>query len=69
MAVNRLSYKERAILIKRYMTEVDIFDYQVYAELHMSERTYHRYKSNAFYNLAFALNLVVYHDEQVVAGT
>ncbi|UOE54928.1 ArpU family phage packaging/lysis transcriptional regulator [Cytobacillus oceanisediminis] len=67
MAVNRLAYKERAILIRRYMTEDDIFDYQVYSDLHMSERTYHRHKSKAFYRLAFALNLVVYHEKQAVA--
>ncbi|MFE4525427.1 ArpU family phage packaging/lysis transcriptional regulator [Cytobacillus firmus] len=67
MAVNRLGYKERSILIRRYMTETDVYDYQVYSELHMSERTYHRYKSKAFYNLAFALRLEIYED-QVVSG-
>lgn len=67
MAVNRLSYKERAILIRRYMTEDDMYDYQVYNDLHMSERTYHRHKSKAFYRLAFALNLEVY-EEQAVSG-
>jgi len=68
MAVNRLGYKERAILIRRYMTEDDIFDYQVYNELHMSERTYHRYKSKAFYKLAFALGLEVYVEEAVTGA-
>lgn len=66
MAVNRLGYKERAILIRRYMTEEDIFDYQVYSDLHMSERTYHRHKSNAFYKLAFALRLEVYEEQEVI---
>lgn len=65
MAVNRLGYKERAILIRRYMTEDSIYDYQVYNELHMSERTYHRYKSKAFYRLAFALKLEVYEEQAV----
>jgi ArpU family phage transcriptional regulator len=62
MAVNRLGYKERAILIRRYMTEDSMFDYEVYCELNMSERTYHRYKSKAFYRLAFALKLEVYEE-------
>lgn len=65
LAVNRLGYKERAILIRRYMTEEDLYDYQVYNELHMSERTYHRHKSKAFYKLAFALKLEVYEDQAV----
>lgn len=64
-AVNRLGYKERAIIIRRYMTDDDIFDYQVYSELHMSERTYHRNKSKAFYKLAFALRLEVYEEQEV----
>lgn len=62
LAVNRLGYKERSILIRRYMTEDSIFDYEVYQELNMSERTYHRYKSKAFYRLAFALRLEVYEE-------
>ncbi|WP_226619855.1 ArpU family phage packaging/lysis transcriptional regulator [Cytobacillus firmus] len=65
LAVNRLGYKERAILIRRYMTEEDLYDYQVYNDLHMSERTYHRHKSKAFYKLAFALKLEVYEDQAV----
>ncbi|GIN71265.1 ArpU family transcriptional regulator [Bacillus sp. J14TS2] len=64
LAVNRLGYKERAILIMRYMTEDDVFDYEVYSELNMSERTYHRYKSKAFYRLAFALGIEVYAEEE-----
>lgn len=64
-AVNRLGYKERAILIRRYMDADDVYDYQVYSELHMSERTYHRHKSKAFYKLAFALKLEVYEDQAV----
>lgn len=65
LAVNRLGYKERAILIRRYMTEEELYDYQVYNELHMSERTYHRHKSKAFYRLAFALKLEVYEEQAV----
>lgn len=61
-AVNRLPYKERAIIIKRYMSGDHVFDYEVYSELHMAERTYHRYKSSAFYNLAFALRIAVYEE-------
>ncbi|USK48883.1 ArpU family transcriptional regulator [Bacillus sp. CMF12] len=64
-AVNRLGYKQRGILIKRYMTEEEIYDYQVYSELHMSERTYHRHKSKALYELAFALNIEVYEEQAV----
>ncbi|KXG09936.1 hypothetical protein AT864_01496 [Anoxybacillus sp. P3H1B] len=64
MAVNRLSYWERAILIRRYMTEEDVFDYEIYNELGMSERKYYRLKSRAFYKLAFALRIEVYKKEE-----
>jgi ArpU family phage transcriptional regulator len=60
MAVNRLGYWERAILIRRYMTEDDVYDYEVYNDLGMSERKYYRIKSRAFYKLAFALRIEVY---------
>lgn len=65
MSVNRLGFKERAILIRRYMTEDDVFDYEVYNGLNISERTYHRIKSRAFYKLAFALKIEAYKDKEV----
>jgi ArpU family phage transcriptional regulator len=64
MAVNRLGYWERAILIRRYMTEDDVFDYEIYNDLGMSERKYYRIKSRAFYKLAFALKIEVYKKEE-----
>lgn len=63
-AVNRLSYKERAIIILRYMNNEQMFDYEVYNQLHMAERTYHRYKSKALYNLALALNVVEFKEKE-----
>lgn len=65
-AVNRLGYKERSIIISRYMTSDDVYDYQVYNDLHISERTYHRYKSKAFYKLAFVLRIEVYKDSEAI---
>lgn len=59
-AVNRLDYWERAIIIQRYMNEEDVFDYEVYNDLGMSERKYYRLKSRAFYKLAFTLKIEVY---------
>ncbi|NEY20514.1 ArpU family transcriptional regulator [Bacillus ginsengihumi] len=64
MAVNRLKFKERAIIIRRYMSEDEVRDWEICNELHMSERTYRRIKSSAFYNLAFALNIVVYKEQE-----
>jgi ArpU family phage transcriptional regulator len=64
MAVNRLGYWERAILIRRYMMEDDVFDYEIYNDFGMSERKYYRIKSRAFYKLAFALKIEVYKKEE-----
>lgn len=36
----------------------------VYNEIGMAERIYQRWKSRAFYNLAFALRLEVYEIEE-----
>ncbi|MBA4538812.1 ArpU family transcriptional regulator [Bacillus aquiflavi] len=59
-AVNRLSYWERAIIIQRYMQLEEVYDYEIYNELGMSERKYYRLKSRAFFKLALALNIEVY---------
>lgn len=59
-AVNRLPYNERQIIIKRYMQQEPVFDYQVYNEIGMSERSYARLKASAFINLAFALNVEIH---------
>lgn len=62
-AVNRLSYQERSIIINRYLTGEDTFDYEIYNELGFSESKYYRIKSDAFYKLAFILRIVVYKEE------
>ncbi|WP_346014152.1 ArpU family phage packaging/lysis transcriptional regulator [Sporosarcina sp. E16_8] len=62
-AVNRLPRDERAIIVQRYLEAEELYDYQTYAELNMSERNYFRLKSRAFYKLAFALKVEVYKEE------
>lgn len=62
-AVNRLAYQERSIIIKRYLTEDEYYDYEVYNELGYSERKYYRLKSRAFYKLALILRIEVYLEE------
>lgn len=56
---------QRDIINKRYLEEEDICDYMIYNEIGMAERTYRRWKSRAFYNLAFALRLEVYEAEDI----
>ncbi|HDR4614607.1 TPA: ArpU family transcriptional regulator [Bacillus cereus] len=67
-ALSRFSKNQRDIIIKRYLEGEEVFDYMVYNEIGMSERTYRRNKSNAFYKLAFALRLEVYETEEQVGG-
>lgn len=38
----------------------EMYDYEVYAEMGMSQRSYYRIKAKAFYRLAFALREEVY---------
>lgn len=61
--VNRLSYQERQVIIKRYLNEDDIYDYKVYNEFGYSERKYYRIKARAFYKIAFILRIEVYKKE------
>jgi ArpU family phage transcriptional regulator len=64
--VNRLKYKEREIIIKRYLDDDEMYDYEIYNKLGMSERKYYRLKARAFYSLALALKIEVYVDEKAV---
>lgn len=62
-AVNRLSAKEREIIIKRYLQDEEVFDYEIYNEIGYSERRYYRLKSRIFYKLSFLLRIEVYKKE------
>ncbi|SET84886.1 phage transcriptional regulator, ArpU family [Oceanobacillus limi] len=66
-AVNRLTYQERSIIIKRYLTDEDVYDYEIYNELGFSERKYYRIKSRAFYKLALILRIEVYEQGDEVS--
>lgn len=68
-AVNRLTYVERSIIIMRYFSNEELFDYEVYTELNMSERNYYRIKSRIFYKLAFALKIEVYEEVKDSEGS
>ncbi|MED1268210.1 ArpU family phage packaging/lysis transcriptional regulator [Bacillus mycoides] len=59
---------QRDIINKRYLEEEDVCDYMIYNDIGMAERTYRRWKSRAFYNLAFALRLEVYELENQNGG-
>jgi ArpU family phage transcriptional regulator len=62
--VNRLSARERELIVKRYLSDEEIYDYELYNEMGMSESKYYRIKSRAFYKLAFALRIEVYKEEE-----
>ncbi|WP_185184347.1 ArpU family phage packaging/lysis transcriptional regulator [Bacillus subtilis] len=59
-AVNRLSQRERQIIVMLYMQLEEMYDYEVYAEMGMSQRSYYRVKAKALYRLTFALREEVY---------
>ncbi|MGD6967127.1 ArpU family phage packaging/lysis transcriptional regulator [Rossellomorea vietnamensis] len=60
--VNRLSKMEREIIFKRYLEDEEIFDYEIYNEIGMSERRYYRLKARIFYKLAFILKIEIYKE-------
>lgn len=68
-AVNRLSKLERTIIYMRYLQDGEMFDYEIYRELNMSERNYYRVKSRLFYKLAFALKIEVYKEVEAIEGS
>lgn len=64
-AINKLNYKERELIVKRYLEEEEMYDYELYNQMGMSERKFYRLKARVFYKLAFALKIEIY--EQVVS--
>lgn len=65
-AVNRLSKREREAVIKKYFGEEELFDYEVYNELGMSEWYYHqKFKPRIYYKLALILRIEVYKREEL----
>lgn len=61
-AVNRLNKMERELIIRRYMTLEEPYDYEVYNEMGVSESKFYRIREKAFYKLAFALRIEVYKE-------
>lgn len=66
-AVNRLNKRERELIIKTYMTYEDVYVFNVYNEMGISEATYYRIREQAFYKLAFALQVQVYKETETPA--
>jgi ArpU family phage transcriptional regulator len=62
-AVNRLNYKERELMVRRYLSDEEVYDYELYNEIGYSERKYYRLKARIFYKLAFILKIEVYKNE------
>ena len=59
-AINKLNFKEREMIVKRYLEDEEMYDYQLYNQMGMSERKFYRFKARTFYKLAFALKIEVY---------
>jgi ArpU family phage transcriptional regulator len=60
--INRLNKLEREIIFKRYLEDEEVFDYEIYNEIGMSERRYYRLKARIFYKLAFILKIEIYKE-------
>lgn len=64
---NRLNKIERQIIQLSNLVENPLHNYEIYAKLNLSERTFYRMKSNALYKLALFLGVIVYEEEEVKA--
>ncbi|WP_222115246.1 ArpU family phage packaging/lysis transcriptional regulator [Bacillus sp. SLBN-3] len=63
-AVNRLTARERQMVIRKYFGEDELFDYEIYNELGMGETFYNqKFKPRVYYKLAFILRIEVYKTE------
>ncbi|CAN7301707.1 ArpU family phage packaging/lysis transcriptional regulator [Paenibacillus sp. LjRoot56] len=58
-AISRLDEQEQGIIRERYLKRDKTFDFLLFHELNLSERTYHRIKARAIEKLAYMLRLEV----------
>jgi ArpU family phage transcriptional regulator len=58
-AISRLEEQEQGIIRERYLKRDKTFDFLLFYELHLSERTYRRMKARAIEKLAYMLRLEV----------
>lgn len=63
-AMNRLPLLEQSI-IRKYFIEED-YDFNIYHELHLSERHYYRKKTRAINLFATALGIVAYEGDEAI---
>jgi ArpU family phage transcriptional regulator len=61
-AVNRCSEMERAIIIQCYMQPEDVYDYEIYNELGISESKFYQLKGKALDKLAVILGFISVED-------
>ena len=59
-AVNRLTPRERSIIIQVYLADEPKYDYEVYNELNISERQYYRIKLVLLIKLSFIFQITEY---------
>lgn len=61
-AVNRCSEMERAIIVQCYMQTEDVYDYEIYNELGISESKFYQLKRKALDKLAVILGFISVED-------
>ncbi|WJP98447.1 ArpU family phage packaging/lysis transcriptional regulator [Macrococcus bovicus] len=59
-AVNHLPPDERYIVVKKYLSEENEIDYNIYTDLGVGKTKYHEIKNQAMTMLAFYLGIEVY---------
>lgn len=62
-AINRLTPRERAIIVQVYLADEPKYDYEVYNELNMSERQYYRVKNTILIKMGYILNESIYKSD------
>lgn len=62
IAVNKCSELERTIIVKCYMQHEDVYDYEVYNELGISESKFYQLKRKALDKLAVILGFITVED-------
>lgn len=58
--MRKLNSIERKLIVLKYLQMEPMYNYEIYAELQMSESKFYRYRAKALYKLALALGIEKY---------
>lgn len=63
-AMNKMTFIERKLITRAYLQDDPAFNYEIWAELSISESKFYRLRNKSLYKLALAMGIEVYKESE-----